>query len=87
MTRCPRVSAFASPDDKQLTAIVINSSATETATVRVDAPGWEGAGSVVYRTVYRPKASETWKDLGALPAARTVELPSRSVVTVVLKRP
>ena len=82
-----RVSAFASPDEKQLTAIVINSSATEAATVRVDAPGWEGAGSVVYRTVYRPKASETWKELGALPAARTVEMPSRSVATVVLKRP
>ena len=37
--------------------------------------GWEGAGSAVYRTVYRPKSSETWKELGALPAARTVELP------------
>jgi len=82
-----RVSAFASPDDKQLTAIVINSSATETATVRVDAAGWQDAGSVVYRTVYRPKSSETWKDLGALPAARTVDMPPRSVATVVLKHP
>ena len=82
-----RASAFASPDEKQLTAIVINSSATEAATVRVDAAGWEGTGSAVFRTVYRSKSSETWKELGALPPARTVEMPPRSVATVVLKRP
>jgi glucuronoarabinoxylan endo-1,4-beta-xylanase len=80
-----RVSAFASPDGNQLTAIVINSG-PEAATVRVDAPGWEGAGSAVYRTVFRPKASERWKEMGALPAARTVDLPARSVATIVLKR-
>jgi hypothetical protein len=74
-----------------MTAIIINSG-DQTADVRIDvgARGPAGGGaSAVYRTVYRPPASsETWKELGALPASGVVQLPGRSIATVVWgKRP
>lgn len=81
-----RATAFRSPAGDRLTAIVINSG-DQAANVRIDLAGSGGAagagGSAVYRTVYRPPASETWKELGALPANGVVPLPGRAVVTVV----
>jgi glucuronoarabinoxylan endo-1,4-beta-xylanase len=86
-----RATAFRSAASDRLTAIIINSG-DQTADVRIDvgARGPAGAGaSAVYRTVYRPPASsERWKELGALPASGVVQLPGRSIATVVWgKRP
>jgi glucuronoarabinoxylan endo-1,4-beta-xylanase len=79
-----RASAFVSPAGDRLTAIIINAGA-EPADVRVDLGGFPAASSAVYRTVYRPGRSETWKELGGLPATRLVPLPGRSIATVVLR--
>jgi glucuronoarabinoxylan endo-1,4-beta-xylanase len=79
-----RASAFVSPAGDRLTAVVVNAGA-EPADVRVDLGGFPAAGSAVYRTVFRPGKSETWKDLGALPESRVVPLPGRSIATVVLR--
>jgi O-glycosyl hydrolase len=86
-----RATAFRSALSDRMTAIIINSG-DQTADVRIDvgARGPAGGGaSAVYRTVYRPPASsETWKELGALPASGVVQLPGRSIATVVWgKRP
>jgi glucuronoarabinoxylan endo-1,4-beta-xylanase len=78
-----RASAFLSPAGDRLTAILLNTG-DRPAEVRIDAGAFSATGSAVYRTVYRPKASETWVALGALPAGRVVSLPGRSVATVVL---
>ena len=81
-----RATAFLSPRGDRLTAIVINSG-DQAADVRIEtsagAPAG-GGGSAVYRTVYRPPAgSDTWKEMGALPATGVVQLPGRSIATVV----
>jgi hypothetical protein len=86
-----RATAFRSAASDRLTAIIINSG-DQTADVRIDvgARGPAGGGaSAVYRTVYRPPgSSERWKQLGALPASGVVQLPGRSIATVVWgKRP
>jgi glucuronoarabinoxylan endo-1,4-beta-xylanase len=81
-----RASAFRSAASDRLTAIIINSG-DQTADVRIDAGGpgpAGGAASAIYRTVYRPSASaERWQELGALPASGIVQLPGRSIATVV----
>jgi len=64
--------------------IVINAGPAP-ADVRVDLGGFPAASSAVYRTVFRPGRSETWKELGGLPASRVVPLPGRSIATVVLR--
>jgi glucuronoarabinoxylan endo-1,4-beta-xylanase len=76
-------SAFLSPAGDRLTAIVLNTG-EHPADVRIDAGAFNVTGSAVYRTIFIPKASERWTELGALPATRVVSLPSRSVATVVL---
>jgi hypothetical protein len=81
-----RATAFLSPRGDRLTTIVINLG-EQTADVRIETTAGAaagGGGSAVYRTVYRPPAgSETWKELGALPATGVVQLPGRSIATVV----
>jgi len=86
-----RVSAFRSAASDRLTAIIVNSG-DQSADVRIDVGGSGPAGggaSVVFRTVYRPPgSSETWKEMGPLPANGVVPLPGRSIATVVWgKRP
>ena len=76
-------SAFVSPGGDRLTAIVLNTS-TEPAEVRIEAGALRPAKTAVYRTVYRPKASQTWKELGPLVVGRGVAMPGRSAVTVVM---
>jgi hypothetical protein len=62
-------------------------SGDQTADVRIDTAAGVtagGAGSAVYRTVYRPPGkSETWKELGPLLPTGVVERPGRSIATVV----
>jgi O-glycosyl hydrolase len=79
-----RASAFVSPAGDRLTVVIINAG-EQPADARVDLGGFPAASSAVYRTVYRPGKSETWKELGGLPATRVVPLPGRSIATVVLR--
>ena len=51
----------------------------------LDLGAFPAVDTEVFRTVYRPGASETWADLGSLAAAQNVVvLPSRSVATIVV---
>jgi glucuronoarabinoxylan endo-1,4-beta-xylanase len=78
-----RATAWLGPDEQELTIVLLNlGPADEDVTVE-----WEGfleARSEVYRTVFRPGASERWQPLGSVTADHLVSLPSRSVATIVL---
>ena len=77
-------SAYVSPDRRELTVVILNVGETDR-TPAIDLGGFTAATSRVYRTVYRPGASETWVDLGSLADVGSVlVLPSRSVCTVVV---
>ena len=80
-----RASAFLSPAGDRLTIVVLNTGAAA-ASLRLGAGGFTFAHAAGYLTIFRPGASETWKDLGALDLDRTVALPSRSMATFVLGR-
>jgi glucuronoarabinoxylan endo-1,4-beta-xylanase len=75
-----RVCAFVSPDGKQLTVVLLNTSNTLGSPVRVNAAGWTGAWSSVYLTT----EDKPWSPLGPLAADRSVEMPPRSIATVTL---
>jgi glucuronoarabinoxylan endo-1,4-beta-xylanase len=77
-----RVSAFESPASDRVTVIVLNTGA-HPLDVRLDSGGFTGKPTTVVRTTFRPGHSEVWTDLpGGL--AGVVELPPRSMATVVL---
>ena len=78
-----RVSAFSSAKRDRLTVVLLNVGPHEM-DVQLDPGGVPVVGSAVYRTTYRPGASEVWSDLGSLPPTRVVPLPSRSAATVVI---
>jgi glucuronoarabinoxylan endo-1,4-beta-xylanase len=85
-----RASAFIAPDQSRVTVVLLNVG-TGDRTVTLDLGGYVAQSSNLYRTVYRPPTSPDassgtvpWVDLGGLGSDRAVELPSRSVVTVVL---
>lgn len=72
-------SAYRSPDKSRTVVVVLNVGDLDL-TVPVSGLGGE---TQVVRTTFRPGESETWQDLGALDDEGTLELPSRSVATVV----
>jgi hypothetical protein len=78
-----RASAFASPAGDRITVVLLNTGRAP-AEVRLDPGGFAAARSAVYRTTFRPPKSETWVELGPLPATGTVAMPSRSMATIVL---
>jgi glucuronoarabinoxylan endo-1,4-beta-xylanase len=78
-----RASAFVSPAGDRITVVLLNTGRAP-AEVRLDPGGFAAARSAVYRTTFRPPRSETWVELGALPAGGTVAMPSRSMATIVL---
>lgn len=78
-----RVSAFLSPAADRLTAVVLNTG-THPVDVRLDMGGFPGKPSALFRTTYRPGASEVWRDLGVLAPNAPVRMPPRSVATIVL---
>ncbi len=78
-----RVSAFSSPSGERVTVVLLNVG-PRPLNARLESGGLAVAGSSVYRTTYRPGASEVWAELGSLPSTATVTLPARSVATVVL---
>ena len=80
-----RVSAWIAPDEKQLTAIALNTN-NEPLNVQFDSGGFGENGSEIYRTTYRPGNSQRWAALGAAGAQSNFRMPARSVVTVVYKK-
>ena len=68
----------------QLTVVVLNVG-TVNQTVTLDTGGFAVADSELFQTRYVPGASETWANLGALPADGTLEIPPRAVLTLVLR--
>ncbi len=78
-----RVSAFLSANRERVTVVLLNVG-SHAMDARLDPAGFPSASSAVYRTTYRPGASEVWSDLGGLPPTGVVPLPSRSAATVVL---
>jgi glucuronoarabinoxylan endo-1,4-beta-xylanase len=82
-------SAFASPAGDRVTLVVLNKG-DATATLRVDPGAFAAKRSSAFRTVFRPGASETWTpiwpDSKEPPGGRTLDLPARSMATVVLAR-
>jgi glucuronoarabinoxylan endo-1,4-beta-xylanase len=75
-----RSSAFVSADGQSLTAVLINTD-TNPHTVTVDPGGFSFTGSAVYRT---SGTDERTAPLGPLAGGGAVEMPARSLVTVVL---
>jgi len=79
-----KLSAFVRPDNRRLTAVLINTSPTDAATIHLDLTrfktGFRGPG--MSTTVFQTTDAESWKSLGALPAGNTLVLPPRSTVTI-----
>jgi glucuronoarabinoxylan endo-1,4-beta-xylanase len=80
-----RASAFVAPSGGRLTIVVLNTGAVA-ADLRIGAGDFAFASAAGYLTIFRPGASETWKDLGPVDVNRAVTLPSRSIATFVLTR-
>jgi hypothetical protein len=77
-------SAFVSPAGDQITAVVLNTGKAP-AEVRLDPGGFAAATTAVYRTTFRPPASDdAWTSLGPLAPGASVSLPSRSIATIML---
>jgi glucuronoarabinoxylan endo-1,4-beta-xylanase len=83
--RAIRASAFVAPSGDRLTIVVLNTGVAA-ADLQLAAGGFAFTRAVSYLTIFRPGASETWKDLGALDLARSIRLPGRSIATIVLTR-
>jgi len=83
--RAIRPSAFVSPGGDRLTIVVLNTGPVA-ANLRLAAGGFAFSRAAGYLTIFRPGASETWKDLGAVDVNRAVTLPSRAMATLVLTR-
>jgi glucuronoarabinoxylan endo-1,4-beta-xylanase len=78
-------SAFQSPGGDRLTIVVLNTG-DQAADVRIDGGAFAARSSEVVRTVYRPKQSLRWQELGALPASGSIPIHSRAAATVVLRK-
>jgi glucuronoarabinoxylan endo-1,4-beta-xylanase len=74
--------ALISPDQKQLSVILINPGGSTT-TVALNLNGFTVSGSTIYRTV--PGGTEKCSAVGALGSGNTVALPARSIATVVIQ--
>lgn len=73
-----KVSAYVGPG-RQLSVVLINPTKAERRVALQPDGGY--AAATVYRST-EGEDGEKWRELGALPADRTVELPPRSVATV-----
>ncbi|MHB8061889.1 MAG: dockerin type I domain-containing protein [Ruminiclostridium sp.] len=73
-----KITAFASPDSKKLTMILINKGSSES-TINLNLNGYSANSSAVYRTV----GNEKFASKGSL-SGNSVTLPAQSVVTVAL---
>lgn len=78
-------SAYMSPDERRVTVVMLNT-AKRTMNVRVDAASHGATKFTAYRTVYRPGHSKRWELLNGINAESALEMPARSVVTLVLEK-
>jgi hypothetical protein len=78
-------SAYLSPDEKRLTAVLLNTG-KNTMNVRVGAAAQGASKFAAFRTVYRPGHSKPWEELKGVTAESALEMPARSVVTLVLDK-
>jgi len=72
------ISAYISPDNLRLVAVLINTSASLPSTMTVNYGTFAAGRSSVYQTI----AANTWQSLGALTSSAS--LPPRSLTTIVL---
>lgn len=75
-------SAYVAPDEKQLSVVVLNTSA-EPVSLRVDHSGFASTNGKAVRTTYRPGNSQRWAELGSIGPDTQVRMPSRSIATFV----
>ncbi len=75
-----KISAFVSPDKKQLTIVLINKGYSES-TVSLNLNGYSSSSSAVFRTL--SNGTEKFARLGSL-TGNSVTMPAQSVVTVAL---
>ncbi len=73
--------AFISPDQKQLTVVLMNNSSSQNS-VALNLNGYTVASSAIYRSI--PGGSEKFSNVGALGTDNTVTLPAQSIATVVI---
>ena len=78
-------SAYVSPDERRVTVVMLNT-AKHSMNVRVDAASQGATKFAAYRTVYRPGHSKQWEELKGVTAESALEMPARSVVTLVLEK-
>ena len=71
---------FASPDNTQLTTVLINNGSSET-TMALNFGSFTPSSSAIYRTI--PGGADKFASAGSLGSGNTVTLPAQSVVTVV----
>ncbi|HYH02934.1 MAG TPA: glycoside hydrolase family 30 beta sandwich domain-containing protein, partial [Bacillota bacterium] len=79
-----KISSFVSPDQNQLTTILINKGSSE-ATVALNLNGYQVGSSEIYRTI--PDGNEKFAAVGSLGSGNTVTLPAQSIATVVIYSP
>ncbi len=88
-TRSPeselKSSAWLSPDGKKLTVVVLNTS-EEMLDVKLDPGDFQPSKAETYRTTYRPKESDRWRDLGDAGMGKVLRMPGRSVATIAFQR-
>lgn len=75
-------SAYVAPDGKRLTVVLLNT-AKNTINTQVDSGQFGATRTTAFRTVYRPSHSKRWE---TVTSTTPVELPARSVVTVVFDK-
>lgn len=75
-------SAYISPDEKQLTVVILNT-LSEPVSLEIDNGGFASTSVKALRTTYRPGNSQRWADLGVIAPDTRVRMPSRSIATFV----
>lgn len=80
-----RASAWVAPDESQVAVVLLNAG-EEMVDVTLELGGYPATSVETRRTTFRPGKSERWTDLGATGRDGVVRMPSRSMVTIALKK-
>ncbi len=80
-----KVSAFISPDGKQLVIVALNTLFIEEK-LKLNLLDYQADESQIYRTAFMGIDGERFTKIGSLEEGQTIALPGLSMVTVVLKR-
>ena len=78
-------SAYISPDEKRLTTVLLNTG-KNTMDVKLEGGKSDATKVQAFRTVYRPGHSNRWEELKGLTPTSLIQMPARSVVTVVQEK-